>query len=74
MEVPKNSLVKIKFKVRSQGVYFGGLDFRSSVFNTSTILPGKDKEVEFTADESFTYTSYWPLSNKLKATGEIIVM
>jgi len=71
--VPKGSQVKIHFIVRSTGVYYGGLDFRSSKFKTDTVKPGDTATVEFTADESFTFTSYWPLSGVEKASGKVIV-
>ena len=71
----KGDKVKITFKVRTEKVYYGGLDFRSSVWgDTGKILPGNEKTVEFTAENSFTYTAYWPATNKLKATGTINVI
>ncbi len=66
--------VKITFKVRTDKVYYGGLDFRSDVFNTGKVLPGETKTVEFTADKSFEYKSYWPASERLKATGKVNVI
>ena len=75
LTVNKGDKVKITFKVRNEKVYYGGLDFRSDIWgDTGTILPGGVKTVEFTAEETFTYKSYWPASNKLKATGTIIVI
>jgi len=71
--VNKNDKVKITFKVRNENVYYGGLDFRSEFFDTGKVLPGSIKTVEFTAQETFSYKSYWPSSNKLKATGTINV-
>lgn len=65
--VEKGTKVKIVFKVRSSGVYFGGLDFRSTKFKTAAIPPGGSTTVEFIADESFTITSYWPASGVKKA-------
>ncbi|MBI2579055.1 MAG: hypothetical protein HYW26_05065 [Candidatus Aenigmarchaeota archaeon] len=75
IEVLKGSLVKIMFRVSENNVYYGGLDFRSGndKFTTGAVLPGNNKTVEFTADESFSYTSYWPASGVKKATGEIVV-
>ena len=71
----KGDKVKITFKVRTEKVYYGGLDFRSSVWgDTGKILPGNEKTIEFTAENSFTYISYWPLTNKEKATGTINVI
>lgn len=67
IEVEKGTKVKITFKVRSSGVYYGGLDFRSDKFKTSAIPPGRSTTVEFTADNSFIITSYWPASGVKKA-------
>ncbi len=71
--VPKGSRVKINFSVRSTNVYYGGLDFRSSKFKTEMVKPGEATNVEFIADESFVFTSYWPLSGVQKASGKIII-
>lgn len=72
--VNKGDNVKITFKVRTSGTYFGGLDFRSSVWgDTGTVKPGESTIVEFTADKTFTFTSYWPVSNVKKAAGQVIV-
>ena len=71
--VKKGSKVKIHFIVRSTGVYFGGLDFRSSKFRTESVKPGGTTSVEFTADEPFEFSSYWPASGVLKTTGKVVV-
>ena len=63
----------LTFNVSATNVYYAGLDFKSSKFNTSRIDPGKSTTVEFTADESFEFKSYWPASGVLKATGRVIV-
>jgi hypothetical protein len=73
IEVPKGAKVKITFVVRNSNVYYGGLDFRSPKFETRQVRPGEKATVEFVADESFTFTSYWPLSGVQKATGKVIV-
>jgi HEPN domain-containing protein len=73
IEVPRGSKVKITFVVRTSNVYYGGLDFRSPKFETRQVRPGEKATVEFVADESFTFTSYWPLSGVQKATGRVIV-
>ncbi len=72
--VNKGDKVRITFKTLEENVYYGGLDWRSSYFNTGKIKPGDSKGVEFTADKTFTYTSYWPSSNVRKADGRIIVV
>ncbi len=71
--VPKGVPVELTFNVREQNVYYGGLDFRSSKFTTGTVLAGKEITVQFAADESFRYASYWPASNRKKADGIINV-
>ncbi len=74
LNVNKSDKVKLTFKVRNEKVYYGGLDFRSEIFgDTGKVLPGGSKTVEFTAQNTFTYISYWPASNREKATGKIIV-
>lgn len=66
INVKKGDKVKITFNVKTSGVKFGGLDFRSSEFDTGTIKPGSSKTVEFVADKSFSISSYWPGSNTKK--------
>lgn len=63
IEVAKGTEVQLTFKVKTENVYYGGLDFRSPVVNTGTILPGASKTVIFTANSSFDFTPYWPASN-----------
>lgn len=71
--VPKGATVRLTFKVRSSGVYYGGLDFKSNKFITPAIPPGGSNSVTFTADETFTYSSYWPRSGVKKAEGTVVV-
>jgi ABC-type transporter Mla subunit MlaD len=73
IRVPRGAKVKITFAVRRENVYFGGLDFRSSKFRSASVKPGESTTVDFVADESFEFSSYWPLSDRLKATGKVIV-
>ncbi|MBI3045940.1 MAG: hypothetical protein HYY86_00125 [Candidatus Harrisonbacteria bacterium] len=73
LTVPKGSKVKIHFIVRISNVYYGGLDFRSPKFKTESVKPGGITSVEFTADESFEFSSYWPASGVLKSTGKVAV-
>ncbi len=61
--VSKGTSVSITFSVDAQNTYHGGLDFRSSMLNTGTITPGSSKTVTFTANSSFAFTPYWPLTN-----------
>ena len=75
IEVNKGDTVKITFEVRSQGTYFGGLDFRSDVWgDTGKVSKGESTIVEFIAEETFQFKSYWPASNRLKATGTVTVI
>ena len=67
LSVAKGSKVVIHFIVRETNVYYGGLDFRSPKFKTPSVKPGGTTSVEFTADEPFTITSYWPASGVKKA-------
>lgn len=69
----RGSQVRITFRVRNTGVYYGGLDFRSVKFQTDPVGPGKSTTVEFVADEPFSFSSYWPSSSRLKATVEVVV-
>lgn len=74
INVNKGDIVRITFNVKTTGVNFGGLDFRSSEFDTGTIKPGGSKTVEFVADSSFSISSYWPGSNTKKPyTIEVVV-
>ncbi|OHA48675.1 MAG: hypothetical protein A2806_00925 [Candidatus Terrybacteria bacterium RIFCSPHIGHO2_01_FULL_48_17] len=73
ISVPRDATVNLTFKVRSTNVYYGGLDFRSTKFVTSSVPPGGETTVTFTADATFTYTSYWPASGVKKADGTITV-
>lgn len=67
LTVSKGAKVSLTFVVRKEGVYYGGLDFRSSKFKTETVKPGETTSTEFTADETFKITSYWPLTDTPKA-------
>lgn len=73
IRVARGTNVAITFNVSTGNVYYGGLEFRSSKFRTSAIAPGDSTKVEFVADESFEFSSYWPASGVLKATGRVIV-
>ncbi len=65
--VSPNQEIEITFRVRESNVYYGGLDFRSTLFNTGKVEPGKETKVKFSTTQPFTITSYWPLSNVMKA-------
>ncbi|HEX9722061.1 MAG TPA: DUF5667 domain-containing protein [Candidatus Paceibacterota bacterium] len=73
IRVPRGTRVTLTFNVTQDNVYYAGLDFKSPKFNTPRIDPGQSTTVEFTANESFEFKSYWPASGVLKATGRVIV-
>lgn len=75
VRVPKGANVKIHFIVRTKNTYPLGMQIRSNnnVFNTGPLSPGDTKEVEFKADQTFEFSSYWPSSGVLKANGKIVV-
>jgi hypothetical protein len=73
IRVAKGANIKIHFIVRNSNVYYGGLDFRSVKFKTWAVKPGGISTVEFLADQSFEFYSYWPLTSNLKATGNVTV-
>ena len=64
---------KITFNVKTQNVYYGGLDFRGCGQNAGKINPGSSTIVEFTASENCMITSYWPLSGVVKTNLKILV-
>lgn len=64
--VKKGTIVHITFGADAGTTYHGGLDFRSSVISTGTIAPGSTKTVTFTANQSFSFTPYWPSTNIAK--------
>jgi hypothetical protein len=73
LEFIKGAKVKLYLYVKSNNVYYGGLDFRSEKFKTEPIKPGQKAEVEFIADKDFIIESYWPLSNVKKAELKVVV-
>jgi hypothetical protein len=73
LEFTKGTKVKLYLYVRSNNVYYGGLDFRSEKFKTEPVKPGQKTEVEFIADKDFLIESYWPLSNVKEAELKVIV-
>ncbi|MEJ0021417.1 MAG: hypothetical protein WDN47_02410 [Candidatus Doudnabacteria bacterium] len=66
ISVAAGTIVEITFNVSATNVYYGGLDFRSSVVNSGTVLAGQSKTISFTANQSFQFTPYWPASNVAK--------
>lgn len=73
VNVPKGSKVKLHFIVKTTNVYYGGLRFTSPKFKTGSVKSGESATVEFIADESFSFQSWWPLQDVLKSTGKVNV-
>lgn len=69
----KGDKVKLTFNVAKDGVYYGGLQFKGSKFDTGAIHPGASGTVEFTADESFEFTAFWPQSSIKKWSAKFAV-
>jgi len=66
LNVKKGDTVKVTFKIDTERVYYGGMEFRSDVVNTGEIKPGDSKTVTFVADKSFDLVPYWPASDVKK--------
>lgn len=71
----KGDKVKITFSFNDENIYYGGLDIKSDYFTVTYRKSDsqKTKTAEFTADKSFTFTSYWPSSGVKKAAGKVEV-
>ncbi|SRR6266568_2609722 len=61
ISVTKGANVSLTFMVDTNGVYHGGLEFKSTSpqIDSGGIAPGSSKTVTFTADHSFTFQPYW---------------
>ncbi|MBI4018324.1 MAG: DUF4382 domain-containing protein [Candidatus Aenigmarchaeota archaeon] len=71
VEVQKDATVRLTFRVR-EGTNSTGLEFRSEKFTTGPLLPGASATVEFTADKSFSYSTYFGGGSVKRAEGWII--
>lgn len=72
LQIKRGTKAKIRFNVTDE-VYFGGLDFRSSEFNSPKVEPNSLwVSPEFTMDAEFIVTSYWPASNVKKADLRVV--
>lgn len=74
--VKKGDNVKLTFTVRTSNVYYGGLEMKSDggpIFDTGAIKPGQSSTVEFVADKTFTYSSWWPALARKKQTATVTV-
>lgn len=59
LNVKKGDTITVTFKVDTNNVYHGGLQFQSDVVSSKPIKPGDSDTVTFTADKSFDFTPYW---------------
>ncbi len=70
LRVTAGETISIRFDVRRENVYFGGLDFRGCGKNV-TAPPDNSAVLEFTANAACSITSYWPVTDIKKETLEI---
>lgn len=73
ISVNREDIVKILFDVKSQGVYYGGLDFKGCGQQTLRVSPGSSARVQFTAQDDCVITSYWPSSGTIKDNLQVLV-
>ncbi|MBI2056718.1 hypothetical protein HYT91_00495 [Candidatus Pacearchaeota archaeon] len=77
INVNKGDIIKIIFNFNPNNIYYGGLDIKDSEKKYINVQYRKGenpvKTTEFIAEKSFTYTGYWPNTNKAKASGNFIV-
>lgn len=74
LNAARDSKIKITFGVKTENVYYGGLDFRSSKFADSPkVAPGGSwTSPEIAVDGDFTISSYWPASGVKKADLRVV--
>jgi len=73
VNVDSGDVVTLNFSVPTIDDYCCGLEVRSSKFSTVAVAKGSSNSVSFTADTSFTFSSYWPASSVHKADGTVTV-
>ncbi|MCA9383464.1 hypothetical protein KC909_03800 [Candidatus Dojkabacteria bacterium] len=75
ISVNEGDTVNITFTVPMDDPYCCGAQITGNggEFDTGTIQPGESKQVSFTAVSSFGFTSYWPGTGAVKATGSVNV-
>lgn len=74
LNAARDSKITIAFGVKTENVYYGGLDFRSSKFaNSPKVAPGGSwTSPEIAVDGDFTISSYWPASGVKKADLRVV--
>lgn len=73
LQVMKGDRVRIVFTFNDSEIYFAGLDIKSNYFTVEYKPAQGNKTVEFTADQTFDFRSYWPSSGVLKAVGKVTI-
>ncbi len=73
LSVSRGSEAALKFAVRKENVYYGGLDFRGCGVLSNTTKPGDSIEVRFVPESDCDITSYWPLSGVKKSALHVSV-
>lgn len=74
--VRRDTVVSLTFRVRSAGVYGGGLDIRSPYFDTGSVVTGGIKTVSFNTParpETITFSSFAQGTGNKKAEGTVVV-
>jgi hypothetical protein len=74
IEANKGDTVKLTFIADPRNNYHGGLEFRSTTMDPVKVMTGQSIMVSFVADETFSFTPYWPgTETKMPYTIDIIV-
>ncbi len=66
--------VAITFNIEASGTSPSGLDFRSPVVSTGPIKPGDSKTVNFTAENSFTFSPFKPATDVRRAYNITVIV
>ncbi len=73
INIERGQRIKLTFKVRTDNVYYAGLQIKGPSFDTGPIVPGSQRTVSLKPDATFTFTSYWPSSGVKKTDGRVVV-
>lgn len=74
IEANKGDEIRLTFIADPRDNYHGGLEFRSPTMDPVKVMNNQSKMITFTADESFSFTPYWPGTDNAKPyTIDIIV-